>query len=470
MHEDTTQAAQPHQEGTTPDGRPHAVARPTASGSPRPPVVTVSSYRRRTYSIYVTTSVEETAERLLAELADSAAAIVTDRAVGTSHAQCLAGRLSKMGIFAPTFSIPVGEQSKTPETAHAILDWLAQRDFGRLDVLIAVGGGVVTDIVGWAASIYMRGVPYINVPTTLLGQVDAAIGGKVGVNHQTAKNLIGAFYEPRAVISCINYLTTLDDRHLRAGLAEVIKKAVIASPSLFELVEEQRGLLFARETAALRSVVEKSAATKCRLVERDPYETNLRRPLNFGHTIGHAVETATGYGLVTHGEAVAFGMAAAVRIAVGRRLIERSAAERIIGLLTAVGLPVVMSDLEVQPPIDDVVAPSVRSATYAAADWPSYSPPGSVRPSSRTMSPRTRSVSRSPVSAGETRGFDACRFLHSPCRHRGERAARFCAPRSLAGRRRERPHCRPATGTRWGGSRGRPYDRSRTADSGRAAE
>jgi 3-dehydroquinate synthase len=212
------------------------------------------------------------------------------------------------------------------------------------------------DTVGWVASAYMRGVPYINVPTTLLAQVDAGIGGKVAVDHNAAKNLVGAFYQPRAVISCLDFLKTLEPRQARAGLAEVVKKAVIASPELFEFIEEHADDLVECRPEAVGPLVRAASTIKSELVGRDPYEVDLRRPLNFGHTIGHAVETTTGYGPVLHGEAVAFGMAIAVDIARARGLLGPALAARIVRLLTGLGLPVSLEQLGARPDIEDVLA------------------------------------------------------------------------------------------------------------------
>jgi 3-dehydroquinate synthase len=236
------------------------------------------------------------------------------------------------------------------------LDWLSESDIRRRDVLVAIGGGVVIDTAGWVASIYMRGISYINVPTTLLAQVDAAIGGKVAVNHDTAKNLIGGFYSPDAVVSCTGWLGSLNARQTRSGLAEAIKMAIISSPELFAFIEQNLGSLQSLSADSLRPLVHASSAIKCALVERDPYEVDLRRTLNFGHTVGHAVETATGYGPVLHGEAVAFGMCVAMRIALARGVLEPPIAARIISILRFLGLPVVLEDLPAVPAVDEVIA------------------------------------------------------------------------------------------------------------------
>jgi 3-dehydroquinate synthase len=223
-------------------------------------------------------------------------------------------------------------------------------------VLLAVGGGVVIDTVGWAASVYMRGIPYINAPTTLIGQLDAAVGGKVGVDHDIAKNLIGGFYAPRAVVSCASWLSTLDPRQVRSGLAEAIKLAVICSPELFDFIEERLPQLLALDVPSLQKLVHAASAIKCVLVERDPYEVDLRRTLNFGHTVGHALETVTSYGPVLHGEAVGYGMAVAVRVAAARGVLEPEVATRITGLLLAAGLPVTPKTVPASFAADDVIA------------------------------------------------------------------------------------------------------------------
>ena len=218
-----------------------------------------------------------------------------------------------------------------------------------------MGGGAIIDTTGWVASIYMRGISYINLPTTLLAQVDAAIGGKVAVNHDTAKNLIGSFYAPDAVVSCTTWLSTLDSRQFRSGLAEAIKLAVISSTQLLTFIERHLESLAALDRTCLQSLVHAASSIKCTLVERDPYEVDLRRTLNFGHTVGHAVETVTGYGPVLHGEAVAYGMAVAVRVAAARGVLPPAVAARIAGLLRAVGLPVLLGELRVAPAAEDVI-------------------------------------------------------------------------------------------------------------------
>ncbi|MGH3155975.1 MAG: 3-dehydroquinate synthase, partial [Streptosporangiaceae bacterium] len=319
------------------------------------PVVS-SVQRTSTYSIYIIRDEDSALLALADAIGDRRVAIVTDETVDELYTERIARWLSNRGLKVQRMALPPGDGSKSLPAACRILDWLAQSDIRRRDVLLAVGGGMVIDTAGWVASIYMRGISYINVPTTLLAQVDAAIGGKVAVNHDTAKNLIGGFYSPDAVVSCTDWMATLDARQIRAGLAEAIKLAVIASPQLLAFIERNLESLRALDGTALRPLVHASSAIKCVLVERDPYEVDLRRTLNFGHTVGHCVETATGYGPVLHGEAVAYGMSVAVRIATARGVLAHGTAARIIGILRVLGLPTTLGELPAIPQVEEVVA------------------------------------------------------------------------------------------------------------------
>lgn len=308
-----------------------------------------TAVRHNSYQVHVTGSEPVAVQRLVAEIAGRRVALVTDDVVADLHAHRLVSQLRAAGLQVQMTSFPAGESSKSLDTAWSLLDWLAASSIQRRDVVLGFGGGVVIDTVGWVASAYMRGVPYINVPTTLLGAVDAALGGKVAVDHWCAKNLIGAFYQPKAVVTNVGYLTTLDRRQLAAGLAEVVKKGVIGSPELFCLVERSVDDLLAGDLAALEQVVAAASAVKCALVAGDPYEDDLCRPLNFGHTVGHAVETVTGYGPVLHGEAVAYGMAVATEIATRRGLLDAEVRRRLLALLRRMDLPTRLQDLR-QPP------------------------------------------------------------------------------------------------------------------------
>ncbi|MGH2763641.1 MAG: 3-dehydroquinate synthase, partial [Thermoleophilaceae bacterium] len=302
-------------------------------------VVTGRAARSDEYPIYVTRSLGDTVEQLGELVGDSQLALVTEGRVYELHGEATTAELRRAGVDVESYVLPPGERSKSLERAFELWDWLANSSIGRRDVVGTLGGSMISDLGGWVASAYMRGLPYVNLPTTLLAQVDGAIGGKVAVNHGTAKNLIGAFYQPYGVVSNVAYLETLDERQLRSGLAEAIKKAVIASPAYWDFLEQNAEGILARDLDVLERVVHCAGVIKTRLVEPDPYEEDLRRPLNFGHTVGHPLETITGYGPLFHGEAVAFGMAVESRIAAGRGLLSREALARIIGLLRRVGLP-----------------------------------------------------------------------------------------------------------------------------------
>ncbi|WP_019435820.1 3-dehydroquinate synthase [Streptomyces sp. AA0539] len=316
----------------------------------------IEGVARRTdrYPVYVADSEASAVKYLLQAINGRRTAVICDDTVEALHGQSLARLLVDNGLDVAVTSIPQGEAHKSLETAARLLDWLANSAMARRDVIVAMGGGVVIDTVGWVASAYMRGMSYINVPTTLLAQVDAAIGGKVAVDHAAAKNLVGAFHQPRAVVSNVGYLNTLAPRQLRAGLAEAIKKGVIASPELYAFIERGADDLLAGDPVTTETLVRGASAIKCALISRDPYEEDLRRPLNFGHTVGHAVETVTGYGPVLHGEAVALGMTVAIAIAERRGVTERGELRSVVELLARTGLPVSLRDLSVEVHVDDV--------------------------------------------------------------------------------------------------------------------
>lgn len=306
--------------------------------------------RSDAYSVHVTADMV-TAFELVTELVeDRGVAIVTDETVDSLYGRALVRHLRAAGAEPLVYAVPSGEPSKSLAQACGLWDWLADSNLARRDVMIAFGGGVVADLGGWVASAYMRGLPYVNVPTTLLAQVDGALGGKVAVNHPTAKNLLGAFHQPAGVVANVGFLRSTSARHLRAGLAEAIKKAVIASPEYWDFIDLNAGALLRGDVAALERLVCAAAAIKTELIARDPYEADLRRPLNFGHTVGHPVETVTGYGAVLHGEAVAFGMVVETRISEARGWTSAGLLEGLESLLRRCGLPVRAPDLPV--PVD----------------------------------------------------------------------------------------------------------------------
>jgi 3-dehydroquinate synthase len=295
--------------------------------------------RRDSYPILVTRSLPETLAHLLDLIGEAHVAVITDRTVADLYGQALLRGLGDAGLEPEIVAVAAGERHKTLPQALELLDWLTGTRLGRRDMIVTFGGGVVVDMGGWVASCYMRGVPYVNCPTTLVGQVDAGIGGKLAVNHEVAKNLIGGFSQPRGVISDVSLLRTLDRRQLRAGLAESIKKAIIASPAYWDLIEADADAILASDLDALERLVRGASAIKAELIARDPYEEDARRTLGFGHALAHPLETVTGYAALLHGEAVAFGMVVEARMASSRGLLAPGTLERILRLLRRVGLP-----------------------------------------------------------------------------------------------------------------------------------
>ena len=238
--------------------------------------------------------------------------------------------------------LPAGETHKTLPTLSRIFDELVSKKMNRDATLLALGGGVVGDMAGFAAACYQRGVGFVQIPTTLLAQVDSSVGGKTGVNHPGGKNLIGAFYQPLAVIADTDTLKSLPDRELKAGLAEVIKYGCVWDPPLFDWLENNIERLLARDGDALAHAIARSCEIKAVIVAKDEREQNLRAILNFGHTFGHAIESATKYETYLHGEAVGLGMMVATDLSQRLGLIDRAISGRIRGLLQRAGLPTQM--------------------------------------------------------------------------------------------------------------------------------
>jgi 3-dehydroquinate synthase len=239
-----------------------------------------------------------------------------------------------------TLSLPDGEQHKTLDSFARIVDALVAERMNRDAAAVALGGGVIGDMVGFAAACYQRGIDYVQVPTTLLAQVDSSVGGKTGVNHPGGKNMIGAFHQPRCVIADTSTLQTLAAREYRAGLAEVVKYGFIRDAAFMQWIETNADGLIAREDAAVMYAVRRSCEIKAEVVAQDEREQGLRAILNFGHTFGHAIETAAGYGSWLHGEAVAAGMAMAVDMSARLGWLPPPARDRAMRLLERLGLPV----------------------------------------------------------------------------------------------------------------------------------
>jgi 3-dehydroquinate synthase len=311
------------------------------SPPPLTPVRLDVASRAGRYSIHIGPGVGAACESLLDEArVPKRRFLVSNPTVWQSHGDRFAALATDDPIM-----IPDGERFKHLQTVGRIYDALVRARADRASAIIAVGGGVVGDIAGFAAATYLRGIPVVQVPTTVLAQVDSAIGGKVGVNHSAGKNLIGAFHAPAAVIVDPEVLATLPRRELRAGLYEVIKYGMIASRPLFDRVVSSLGALFAKDTNALMPVLVECCGIKARIVEGDELEAGPRRLLNLGHTAGHALEAVTKYRRFRHGEAVAYGMAVAAEIAVARGSMRQADRDALGSLIVQMGPLPAVADL-----------------------------------------------------------------------------------------------------------------------------
>ena len=269
------------------------------------------------------------------------ALIVTNTTIAPLYAARLRSALAPLHRNVRVLELPDGEAYKDWATLNLIFDALLDQGSDRKTVLYALGGGVVGDMTGFAAACYMRGVPFVQVPTTLLAQVDSSVGGKTAINHPQGKNMIGAFYQPLRVVCDLDTLATLPERELSAGLAEVIKYGPIADMELLGWLEDHMDALRARDTSALMHAVERSCAIKAYVVGQDERESGLRAILNFGHTFGHAIEAGLGYGAWLHGEAVGCGMVMAVRLSQRLGLVDEAFVQRLRSIIARAGLPVV---------------------------------------------------------------------------------------------------------------------------------
>jgi 3-dehydroquinate synthase len=294
----------------------------------------------RSYPIHVGAGLLGRAADLLKPLALERAIVVTNPIVAGHHLERMQAALAGSGIKSDVIVVPDGEKHKDWSTLYAIHTRLLELKADRSTTIVALGGGVIGDLAGFAAATYQRGVPLIQVPTTLLAQVDSAVGGKTAVNHPLGKNMIGAFYQPRMVLSDTSTIATLNDRDYRAGIAEVIKYGAIRDRALFEWLESNVDALRARDADAVVHAVIESCRIKSEIVATDERETGVRALLNFGHTFGHAIETTTGYAAWLHGEAVAAGMVLASRLSRLAAGLSSSDAARVAALVQRAGLPV----------------------------------------------------------------------------------------------------------------------------------
>lgn len=264
--------------------------------------------------------------------------VVADNRVAELYGDVLMRSLAEAGIRAECIQFPRGEASKTLQTIADLASGLAKKGFGRKDALIALGGGVTGDITGFLAASYMRGIPFVQIPTTLLAQVDSSVGGKTGVDIPEGKNLVGAFYQPKAVYIDMSVLSTLPREELLSGLAEVIKYGIIRDLEFLNFLEGNHRKILDLDPEIIGKMIHTCCTIKAEIVAADEREADLRRILNFGHTIGHAVEAASDFSIL-HGNAVAIGMVAAARISVAKGLLSNDEAERIRSIIAAFGLP-----------------------------------------------------------------------------------------------------------------------------------
>ncbi len=312
----------------------------------------------RSYDIQIGQRLLATAgEWIAARVKVSHAVVITDTNVVQPHAARVVESLEQSGVRVNRAIVPAGESTKSVTTADEL--WRLLMEFGadRKSVVVAVGGGVIGDLAGFVAASFARGLPFIQIPTTLLADVDSSVGGKVGVNLPGAKNMVGAFWQPRGVLIDTEVLASLPEREYRSGLAEVVKYGVILDATFFEFLEQQVDAIRRRDPQVLRQVVARCCRLKADVVEKDEREeTGLRAVLNYGHTFCHAIEAVTGYGQFLHGEAVAMGMVCAARLAELLGRVDSEMTTRQARLLSDFGLPVSLPDL----PHDELLAAMQR--------------------------------------------------------------------------------------------------------------
>ena len=300
---------------------------------------------KRSYPIHIGSGLLDRAELLQGHVPRKRAAIVTNTTIAPLYLGQLQHSLQAIGVSSATVTLPDGEEYKNFETLNLIYDALLKNRCERSTPLIALGGGVIGDITGFAAATYLRGVPFIQIPTTLLAQVDSSVGGKAGINHPLGKNMIGAFYQPQLVLADTNTLSTLPDKELSAGLAEVIKYGLIRDLPFLEWLERNIDKLRARDTSALQYAIMRSCQNKAEVVAADERERGKRALLNLGHTFGHAIESGMGYGNWLHGHAVAAGTVMAADLSQRLGWIGAQDVARIRKLYEQAGLPVAAPDL-----------------------------------------------------------------------------------------------------------------------------
>jgi len=296
------------------------------------------------YPIFIGEGASLSLENFEGYIAGKDIAIVTNEVVAPLYLNEISDLFSHMNVI--EYILPDGEQEKKLKTVHKIIDRLMEAGLGRDSTLIALGGGVVGDITGFTASIFMRGINFIQIPTTLLAQVDASVGGKTAVNHKSGKNLIGSFYQPQCVICDSIFLATLEATEISAGLAEIIKYGLIFDSEFFLWLQKNIQQILSNDPVTVAHVIQRSCAIKAEIVAQDEKEQSVRALLNFGHTFGHAIEKLTGYGNWTHGDAVAVGMVLAARLSEKMALITPEDVQNIEEILTAANLPISLPNID----------------------------------------------------------------------------------------------------------------------------
>jgi 3-dehydroquinate synthase len=336
-----------------------------ARRAPEPHVDTLTvELGERSYPIVIGSRLlDEIGPRLAALLDNRRAVVITNPTVARLYLDGVRTSLQRAGFRVAIIEVPDGEEHKNLTWLAHIYDRLVEARIERGSPILALGGGVIGDLAGFAASTFLRGVPFIQLPTTLLAQVDSSVGGKTGINHAAGKNLIGAFYQPRLVLIDVDTLQTLPRRELVAGLAEVIKYGAILDAELFALIEQRLDQLLSLDHELLRDVVRDCCALKAMVVRRDEREADYRAILNFGHTLGHAIESLTGYTRYLHGEAVAMGMGFAATFSYVRGYCSQATMRRVIGLLERAGLPVDVPREVIGPRLAPAVAGDKKVAS-----------------------------------------------------------------------------------------------------------
>jgi 3-dehydroquinate synthase len=297
----------------------------------------------RSYPIHIGSGLLARGELLLEHIPGKQVCIITNETVAPLYLEQVLAALGDKNVFPVV--LPDGEEYKNLESMAKIYDALLEHDFSRACTLIALGGGVIGDMTGFAAATYQRGVNFIQIPTTLLSQVDSSVGGKTGVNRPAGKNMVGAFYQPLCVLADTDTLATLPERELKAGLAEVIKYGLINNRVFHQWLQRNMALILQRDTDCLQHAIRVSCEDKAAIVAADEREGGIRATLNLGHTFGHAIETALGYGTWLHGEAVATGMVMAADLSVRMGYLDPAEAREVRAIISSAGLPVLPPDL-----------------------------------------------------------------------------------------------------------------------------